>query len=276
MESFDNDRRSESDHEYEVGYRRPPRHSRFKKGQSGNARGKTRGTKSIATLFKQALLATVPVIQNGRQTKPTKLWFILAQLINQAVRGQYASIRLVLRYSGLDRRLSEPERESQGISPQNRELLRRAQLGDKPEVFAAREFENEPASTHPLPLGQLQSSEESLGQSYSVGYRKPPKHTRFEKGRSGNPFGRPKAPKSIRTTILRLLDEKIPLTENGEQRLLSRLQIIFIQIVNRAAKQDLKFQALLLEYAPTVDFELRRLDPRTLERAKVLVRGTLH
>lgn len=83
MESFDNDRQSDSADECEVGYRKPPRHSRFKKGQSGNTRGKTRGTKSIATLFRQALLAALPVKQNERQTKTTKLLFILTQLINR-------------------------------------------------------------------------------------------------------------------------------------------------------------------------------------------------
>ena len=57
---------------------------------------------------------------------------------------------------------------------------------------------------------------------------------------------------------LRLLDEEVSLTENGQQRVLSRLEVIFTQIVNKAAMGDQKFQALLLEYAPAIDVQLRR------------------
>jgi len=82
--------------------------------------------------------------------------------------------------------------------------------------------------------------------------------TRFQKGCSGNPFGRPRAPRSIRKLILRGLDEEVSVTENGEQRLLSKLQVILTQIVNKAAMGDQQFQALLLEYAPAMDIQLRR------------------
>ena len=85
MESFDDDRRSEFDDKYEVGYRKPPKDSRFKKGRSGNPRGKPRGTKNSATLLKQALLAPVLVKQNGHQTKTTKLRVIVTRLIHQAM-----------------------------------------------------------------------------------------------------------------------------------------------------------------------------------------------
>jgi len=47
-------------------------------------------------------------------------------------------------------------------------------------------------------------------------------------------------------------------TENGQQRVLSRLEVIFTQIVNKAAMGDQTFQALLLEYAPAMDIQLRR------------------
>lgn len=38
--------------EYAVGKRKPPQHSRFKKGQSGNPSGRRKGTKNLATLVK--------------------------------------------------------------------------------------------------------------------------------------------------------------------------------------------------------------------------------
>src|SRR3954452_22678400 len=44
------------------------------------------------------------------------------------------------------------------------------------------------------------------GQRYEVGYGKPPRHTRFEKGRSGNPRGRPKSSKNLATLLAAALD----------------------------------------------------------------------
>jgi Family of unknown function (DUF5681) len=199
MGPFDNESWSENDEDYEVGYRKPPRHSRFKKGQSGNPRGKLGGTKNSATLLKQALLAAVLVKQNGHETKTTKLRVIVTRLVHQAMQGNYASIRLLLRYAGLDRRLSEPKQESQDLSTESYELMRRALLGDcyKPEVLAASELKDEIALTPAFPIDGSRSNERSRGRSYQVGYGKPPPHTRFQKGRSGNPFGRPQSSQEL-------------------------------------------------------------------------------
>lgn len=45
-----------------------------------------------------------------------------------------------------------------------------------------------------------------------AGYKNPPQHTRFKKGASGNPGGRPKCSKNLRTIICEMGDEKIPIT----------------------------------------------------------------
>src|SRR5437868_15411219 len=63
-----------SDHErdYEVGYGKPPRHSRFKRGQSGNPRGRARGAKNLRTLLSEALNECVIVTENGGRRKGTQ------------------------------------------------------------------------------------------------------------------------------------------------------------------------------------------------------------
>lgn len=53
---------------------------------------------------------------------------------------------------------------------------------------------------------------------YEVGYRKPPRHTRFRKGQSGNPKGRPKGAKNLKTELEEELQEKIVVREGRPER----------------------------------------------------------
>jgi hypothetical protein len=48
-----------------------------------------------------------------------------------------------------------------------------------------------------------------------VGYGNPPRHTRFQRGRSGNPRGRPKSAKNFMTLVAKTSSEKVKLGKNG-------------------------------------------------------------
>jgi hypothetical protein len=48
---------------------------------------------------------------------------------------------------------------------------------------------------------------------YQVGYGKPPKHTQFKLGESGNPQGRSKGTKNLKTDLAEELCEKIVVHE---------------------------------------------------------------
>jgi hypothetical protein len=52
--------------------------------------------------------------------------------------------------------------------------------------------------------------------SYAVGNKKPPRHTRFKPGQSGNPSGRPKGRRNFDTILLKEFHKKIPVTINGK------------------------------------------------------------
>ena len=81
---------------------------------------------------------------------------------------------------------------------------------------------------------------------YPVGYGKPPEHTRFKKGHSGNRQGRPRGVKNLATLLGAALDEKVIVTENGRRRKITKREAIITQLVNRSTQADLKATQILL------------------------------
>jgi Family of unknown function (DUF5681) len=75
---------------------------------------------------------------------------------------------------------------------------------------------------------------------YEVGYGKPPRRAGFQKGRSGNPKGRPKGSKNLATLLSQALDEKVMLTENGRRRRVTKRELVVTQLVNKSASADLR------------------------------------
>ena len=82
--------------------------------------------------------------------------------------------------------------------------------------------------------------------NYEVGYGKPPRHTRFQKGRSGNPAGRPRGKKNLATLLSDALDQKIIVVESGRRKKISKREAIVTQLVNKSASADLKATQILL------------------------------
>lgn len=83
--------------------------------------------------------------------------------------------------------------------------------------------------------------------TYLVGYGKPPVHTRFAKGRSGNPKGRPRGAKNMATLIEEALNERVTVKENGRTRRITKKAAAFKQAVNKAAAGDLKALRFVVE-----------------------------
>jgi hypothetical protein len=55
----------------------------------------------------------------------------------------------------------------------------------------------------------IMSNETTRTSSYDVGYKKPPLHTRFQKGNRANPNGRPKRDSNLITSLNQLLEEEM-------------------------------------------------------------------
>lgn len=73
--------------DYDVGYGRPPKSGRFKKGKSGNPRGRPRGARNFTSVVTEQLNEKVPVKVKGRARKMSKLDLIVMRLINDALNG---------------------------------------------------------------------------------------------------------------------------------------------------------------------------------------------
>lgn len=73
---------------------------------------------------------------------------------------------------------------------------------------------------------------------YDVGYGKPPTHSRFQKGQSGNPQGRPKGKLNLVTVLNKALNEKVTIVEHGKRRSITKLEAAFKQLVNKAVQGD--------------------------------------
>jgi hypothetical protein len=110
--------------DYTVGYARPPEHSRFKPGQSGNPRGRPKGRQDLATMLLAACAAKVGVIQNGRTRRMSKLEAAIENNLNKAVRGDHRAFMAVM---GLVTRagLFAPEAgpEAPGADPDDAAIL---------------------------------------------------------------------------------------------------------------------------------------------------------
>ncbi len=118
--------------DYQVGYGKPPQHTRFRKGQSGNRRGRPPGSKNLATIVSEALNEKVVVIDNGRRRTITKREATVAQLINKSAQADLKAIQMVLGLvQDIERRADGPNTTG-SLSEADRQVLEfiRAHLGE--------------------------------------------------------------------------------------------------------------------------------------------------
>jgi Family of unknown function (DUF5681) len=82
-------------------------------------------------------------------------------------------------------------------------------------------------------------------QDYKVGPGRPPLHSRFKKGQSGNPRGG--RARQLSALLAEALDEKTVITIGGVRRRMTKREAIVAQIVEKSAAADLRAFKLLLD-----------------------------
>lgn len=94
-----------------------------------------------------------------------------------------------------------------------------------------------------------------------VGYRKPPEDRRFPKGRSGNPKGRPRGTKNVSTYYMDELSRKVPITEDGKRKQISKLEANIKQEVTQGAAGDRKMANKVIDRALELEERNRSAKP---------------
>jgi len=85
-------RKPQAKGDYDVGYGRPPKRSRFKPGQSGNPKGRPKGRKNIHTIFEETLYKPVTVTENGRKRKVPAIEALFLSLLRKSLDGDMRAL----------------------------------------------------------------------------------------------------------------------------------------------------------------------------------------
>jgi Family of unknown function (DUF5681) len=107
---------------------------------------------------------------------------------------------------------------------------------------------------------------------YDIGYGKPPEYTRFKKGQSGNPRGRPKKqPKDVAAHMADLLDEKQTVRMNGKTVVMTGDELMARRLMEKAMKGDAKaFEKVHQLKAQHLEAEQRRADRESANKEIVV------
>ena len=82
--------------------------------------------------------------------------------------------------------------------------------------------------------------------SSSGGRRMPPAHTRFKPGQSGNPKGRPKGAKNLKTVLDQELGKIVTITENGRPVKRTKREVMLQRAIHDSVKGNHRATALIL------------------------------
>jgi hypothetical protein len=98
---------------YDVGFGKPPKPSQFRKGFSGNPKGRPKGRRNLATVLARTLQERVVINENGVRRTVTKLEAAVKQLVNRAASGDLGAMRQLaaLARSAEDEQVASPTRQ---------------------------------------------------------------------------------------------------------------------------------------------------------------------
>lgn len=112
-----------SEQSYEVGYGKPPKHSQFQPGQSGNPNGRPRGSKSPFTLLREELQQKVTLREGDKVTTVTKLEAIMKRVVNDTLGGKVSPTKLLFPLLHVFEAQFATESEPNKLSSKDQEIV---------------------------------------------------------------------------------------------------------------------------------------------------------
>jgi hypothetical protein len=106
-----------------VGYKRPPSSTQFKKGQSGNPKGRPQGSDALSLMIRKSAKERVTVQENGTRKSLSKGEAAVKQLFNKAMSGDQRAIKLVLDLLNSQESEAQPSAPKYTMSEADREVL---------------------------------------------------------------------------------------------------------------------------------------------------------
>jgi hypothetical protein len=101
---------------YEIGYRRPPESGRFKKGKSGNPKGRPRGSTNFLTILEQELGQSIVVNENGKKKNITRMQAMVKRIVANALQGDLKALMTLFE---ILRRTGKFEESGEALLPEN-------------------------------------------------------------------------------------------------------------------------------------------------------------
>lgn len=83
--------------DYKVGYKHPPRNKRFKKGESGNPKGRKLASKNTSSILMDELDKKIEIREGNRPRVVSKREALMTSLVNNAIAGKPVALRLLLK-----------------------------------------------------------------------------------------------------------------------------------------------------------------------------------
>ena len=83
---------------------------------------------------------------------------------------------------------------------------------------------------------------------YSVGYCRPPENTRFKRGQSGNIRGRPAGRLNLKTTVERILSEKVAVQNGNKTRFRTKFEALFDSHLAQGIDGDHRSAGVVFDY----------------------------
>ena len=116
---------SDDSDDNKVGYQNPPKHTQFKKGQSGNPNGRPKGTKNFKTDLKEELNEQVKITEGGREALFSKQRAMVKRAIQKSINGDMRAFEILIKLDAQHLDSDSEEVDTKRLSPDDQDIINR-------------------------------------------------------------------------------------------------------------------------------------------------------